>query len=182
MSARMQGLLNRWEDLPVPTIAAIGANAYGGGCEVALACDIRVMSEGTHLVFSQARLGLLTGWGGSSRLVQCVGKSRAILILTTGEYLKAQEALGMGLIAEVAPEGFALAHALDIARKITRHPRMAIAGMKRAVLAGARMEPSQAQKVENDWFGKRWNSEEHRSAVARFLGDSGAKNPEEMGE
>ena len=181
MSARMQALLNRWEALPVPTIAAIGANAYGGGCEVALACDIRVMAQGTHLVFSQARLGLLTGWGGACRLVQCVGKARAMLILTTGEYLKAEEARDMGLVAEVAPEGFALAHALDIARKIVRHPRPAISAMKGAVLAAVQLESDAAQKVENDWFRKRWNSEEHRAAVAQFLGTKDNGDEQEEG-
>ena len=180
MSRRMQLILNRWESLPVPTIAAIGANAYGGGCEIALACDLRVMAAGTHLVFSQARLGLLTGWGGAARLVEIVGKGRAMEILTTGRYVSAENAHAMGLASDVAPEGYALAHALDLARQITRHPRDAIQGMKAAVLAGVREDQKSAQLAENEWFGRRWNSPEHRSAVAQFLGgDNGDEKTSE---
>lgn len=176
MGKRMQEILNRWESLPVPTIAAIGANAYGGGCEIALACDLRVMAAGTHLVFSQARLGLLTGWGGASRLVGIVGKGRAMEILTTGRYVSAEKAEAMGLASDVAPEGYALAHALDLARQITRHPREAIRGMKAAVLAGTYETKERAQEVENEWFGKRWNSPEHKGAVAQFLGGGAGQN------
>ena len=99
-----------------------------------------------------------------------------MLILTTGEYVNARHACEMGLVAEVAPEGYALAHALDIARKITRHPTGAIEGMKKAVHAGATLHPEDALKVENEWFGKRWNSTEHRAAVGRFLGTEETRN------
>lgn len=170
MSKRMQGILNRWAALPFPSIAAIGANAYGGGCEIALACDLRVMSKSAHLVFSQARLGLLTGWGGSLRLVNAVGVSRALQILMTGQYLSADRAAQMGLVADVAPDGFALAHALDLARQITRHPPGAIEALKSAVYAAVEGDAAHALCVENEWFGKRWNSPEHVRAVQQFLG------------
>ena len=92
MSASMQSILTRLEKLPCPSIAAIGGDAYGGGCEIALACDLRVMDEKAHLIFSQARLGLITGWGGTPRLVRAIGASRAMHMLTTGRYIGADEA------------------------------------------------------------------------------------------
>ncbi len=179
MARRMQLLLNRWEALPIPTIAAIGANAYGGGCEIALACDLRVMAEGAHLVFSQARLGLLTGWGGTARLVRAVGVSASMQILMTGQYLTALRAKELGLVAEVAPDGYALAGALDLARQITRHPREAIEALKAVILAASTEPFDRALEVENQWFGKRWCSPEHRRAVSAFLGQHPAGTTEE---
>jgi len=169
MGARMQGVLQRLEDLPFPTIAAIGANAYGGGCEVALACDLRVMSEGAHLVFSQARLGLITGWGGTPRLVRAVGPTVAMRILFTGEYLSAEDARDLGLVAAVAPEGLALATALDMARQITRHPQASIRAFKTLIKQCAQGAFAESVSLENELFGSRWGSPEHQHAVREFL-------------
>jgi len=169
MGARMQAVLQRLEDLPFPTIAAIGANAYGGGCEVALACDLRVMSEGAHLIFSQARLGLITGWGGTPRLVRAVGPTVAMRILFTGEYLSASDAKELGLVASVAPEGLALATALDMARQITRHPQASIRAFKTLIRQCAEGSFSDAVALENELFATRWGSTEHQNAVREFL-------------
>jgi enoyl-CoA hydratase len=116
------------------------------------------MAEGSHLVFSQARLGLLTGWGGTARLVRAVGVSASMQILMTGQYLTALRAKELGLVAEVAPDGFALAGALDLARQITRHPREAIEALKAVILAASAESFDRALEVENEWFGKRWCS------------------------
>ena len=169
MGKRMQEVLSRWETLPMPTIAAIGANAYGGGCEVALACDMRIMADTASLVFSQVRLGLMTGWGGAYRLVRLVGPGNAMAILTTGEYVDAQRGKALGLLTGVAPEGFALAHALDLARQITRHDDGAVQSIKKAILAASSQPAERAMEVENSLFRTRWNSEIHQQAVARFL-------------
>ena len=169
MGRRMQDILTRWESLPMPTIAAIGANAYGGGCEVALACDMRVMADTASLVFSQVRLGLMTGWGGAFRLVRLVGPAQAMAILTTGEYVDATRGQALGLLNGVAPEGFALAHALDLARQITRHDDGAVRSVKKAVSASMHLSREEAMEVENRLFEGRWNSAPHQQAVARFL-------------
>ncbi len=176
MARRMGEVLQRLEDLPIPSIAAVGANAYGGGCEVALACDLRVMAEGAHLVFSQARMGLITGWGGTARLVRAVGAGHAARVLMTGEYVGAEEARWMGLAAAVAPEGHALAHALDLARQITRHPTESIQGFKLLIRSASEETMKETMELENRLFESRWGSPEHRSAVAAFL----ARRPPEF--
>lgn len=169
MSLRMQGVLSRLEALEVPTIAAIGGDAYGGGCEIALACDMRVMAKHAHLVFSQARLGLITGWGGTPRLVRAVGYGHAMRILLTGQYLSADEALGMGLAAAVAPSGFALATALDLARQITRHPAASIRTFKVLLRQSANLPLEEAIALENELFGQRWGSVEHERSLREFF-------------
>ncbi|GMV41580.1 MAG: enoyl-CoA hydratase [Myxococcales bacterium] len=169
MGARMQQILARLEALPVPTIAAVGGDAYGGGCEVALACDLRVMAEHAHLVFSQARLGLITGWGGTPRLVRAVGGGHAMRILLTGQYVGAREAQQIGLCAAIAPSGLALATALDLARQITRHPAASIRALKELVWRSAELPLGAATALENELFGQRWASEEHRRALREFF-------------
>lgn len=185
MSARMQGILARLEALPMPTIAAIGGDAYGGGCEVALACDLRVMAEHAHLVFSQARLGLITGWGGTPRLVRAVGAGHAMRILLTGQYVSAQEAHAIGLAAAIAPSGLALATALDLARQITRHPAASMAAFKRLVWGSAALPLADAVALENELFEQRWASDEHRRALREFFArrapDFAKEGPEEEG-
>jgi enoyl-CoA hydratase len=169
MARRMGEVLQRLEDLAIPSIAAIGANAYGGGCEVALACDLRVMAEGAHLVFSQARMGLITGWGGTARLVRTVGAGHATRILMTGQYVGAEEAVAIGLAAASAPEGHALSHALDLARQITRHPTGSIQAFKALIRVAAEGPVAETMALENRLFASRWGSPEHQSAVAAFL-------------
>lgn len=168
MSRRMAEVLSKLAALRIPSIAAIANNAYGGGCEVAMACDLRVMSAGAHLVFNQARMGLMTGWGGGPRLVRAIGPGRALRILLTGAYVSAEEAKTMGL-AELAPQGLALAHALDLARQITRHPAGSIEAIKQLVWGAVDRELPDAIALENALFATRWCSEEHRTAVQEFL-------------
>lgn len=168
MGRRMGAVLRRIADLECPSIAAIAGNAYGGGCEIAVACDFRVMAHGSNLVFSQGRLGLITGWGGTPRLTRLVGPSLALRILATGAYVSAEQAERMGL-AESAPEGMALAHALDLARQIARISPESVKAFKRLVWASTEMDFDAACTFENELFGTRWASEEHRRAVSEFL-------------
>jgi enoyl-CoA hydratase/carnithine racemase len=126
------------------------------------------MAAGAHLVFSQVRMGLMTGWGGGPRLVRAIGPTRALRILATGAYVSAEEAAAMGL-AELAPEGLALAHALDLARQITRHPPGSVAAIKSLVWHSAGQTLAEGQAHENALFSQRWGSEEHRAAVAEFM-------------
>jgi enoyl-CoA hydratase len=168
MSARMSQVLDKLAALSIPSIAAVGYSAFGGGCEVALACDLRVMAEGASLVFSQVRMGLITGWGGGPRLVRLVGPSRAARILMTGAHVSAHEAQALGL-ADVAPAGLALAHALDLARQIARYPAGSVRALKQLVWACTDLPAADAQRLENRLFGERWGSPEHQRAVTEFL-------------
>ena len=167
MSIEMCALLERLEALPVPTFAAINGHAYGGGCELLLACDVRLMKRGAKLEFRQTAMGLTTGWGGGRRLVEAVGRSQAILLLTTGLPLAAEEAERLGLVQRVSDDPLAEAESL-VARLRGRSLR-AIRASKRMLTLATRLAPGEASIAELDAFESTWGSPEHRAAVARFL-------------
>ncbi|NUN16116.1 MAG: enoyl-CoA hydratase/isomerase family protein [Myxococcales bacterium] len=169
MGAQMQQVLHRLSVLPFPSIAAIGGNAYGGGCEVALACDLRVLAADAHLVFSQVRLGLTTGWGGGPRLVQMVGPAVAMRILLTGESVSANEAWRLGLAAAVVPREQVAETASELAHRIAALPHESVAALKQLIHRSVHLSLEDALVLENHLFGQRWGSAEHQAAVARFL-------------
>jgi enoyl-CoA hydratase len=165
----MRTVLNRLEALPCPTIAAINGPARGGGAEVALACDLRVMETGADIGLVQVTLGLTPGWGAGGRLLRLVGYSRALELLTTGRVLGAEEALVMGLVNQVAPVGEGLEEAIALARRIATQPLATVQAIKRLLRAGVSMPPETASAVEQAEFPPLWASEEHLKAVEHFL-------------
>lgn len=123
--------------LPVPTIAAIQADALGGGLELALCCDIRVADETARLGLPEVRLGVMPGSGGTQRLPRVVGPARAKEMILLGEILDAQTAADIGLINRIAPAGGALEMAMALAETIARRGPVAVREAKRAIdLAG----------------------------------------------
>ena len=105
MSRRMQGILARLSALPVPIICVLNGYALGGGTEIALSCDLRVMEKSAYLSFRQARVGLMPGWGGGARLARLAGYGRAMELLSTCRDLPAEEALAIGVTNALAPDG-----------------------------------------------------------------------------
>lgn len=168
MSRAMQSVLWRWSNLPLVTIAAIDGDAYGGGCEVALSCDLRVIKSSARLVFRQVSMGLTPGWGGGQRLSRLIGNNRAIRIFATGATVSPSEALEMGLVDQVADRS-ALAEARTLAEEIAAQPHMAVRNMKRAITHGASMPLERAIAFEAELFAETWNSPDHRAAVEVFL-------------
>ncbi len=167
MSIAMQAQLNRLAALSVPTFAAINGDAYGGGCELLLACDVRIMKHGAHLEFRQTAMGLTTGWGGGLRLVEAVGRAEAVLLLTTGVPVEAEEAQRCGLVQRLTDDPRALAEAL--AGRLRGRSLRAIRASKRMLTLAATLPPGEASKAELDAFESTWGSPEHRAAVTRFL-------------
>ena len=103
MAETMRGVLDRLATLPIPVIAAVNGDAYGGGAEVAVACDIRIAADDVRCAFNQVALGIMPAWGGIERLTALVGRGRALLLMTTGRVLDAEAALELGLFDEVVP-------------------------------------------------------------------------------
>lgn len=167
MSLRMQSLLSRLEALKAPSFAVINGNAYGGGCELALACDVRIMKRGARLEFRQTAMGLTTGWGGGLRLLRLVGRAQAILLTTTGLPIEAEEALRIGLVDRVAEDP--RAEAEQLCERIRHRSQRAVVAMKKLLTLGATVPPGEATEFEADIFESTWGSPEHRGAVARFL-------------
>ena len=132
---RDEELTARLANLPMPTIAAIEANALGGGLEIALACDIRVCSEGARLGLPEVRLGVTPGAGGTQRLPRAIGVARAKELALTGRIIDAPEAERIGLVSRVVPAGQAVAAATEIANEIAQRGPLAVREVKRLIEA-----------------------------------------------
>jgi enoyl-CoA hydratase len=165
MSRRMQFVTARLRGLPIPVIGAINGDCLGGGCEVALACDIRIVSEAARFGFKQVNLGITPAWGGRRRLVRIVGRARALTLLLTGDLIDAAEALRIGLASEVVPQGEVLERATRLAIVIAANPRMAVRAIKRMVNEDDYLDGEQVRAFEADLFAQTWISEDHQEAL-----------------
>jgi enoyl-CoA hydratase len=165
MSRRMQSLMARLELLPVPVIGAINGDCLGGGCEVALAADIRVVSERSRFGFKQVALGITPAWGGRRRLVRLIGRAKALMLLLSGELLDAREAERIGLADKVVPYGRTLASALELAQQIASNAPMAVRAIKRTVNYDSATSDSEAIEFEANVFAETWISQDHEEAL-----------------
>lgn len=132
----IRGNLNDLESLPQPVIAAVNGAAFGGGTELALACDIRVASEQAKFGLTETSLGIIPGAGGTQRLPRLIGKGRAKELIFTARRIDAKEALAIGLVEYVVPAGALLDKALEIAGQIVRNAPVALAQAKYAIDRG----------------------------------------------
>lgn len=131
--ARENEAFGKFESLSRPTVAAIEGLAYGGGCEISMACDLRIAGEGAKFALPEVRLGVVPGSGGLFRLPELVGPARAMELMYLGQPIDAREAECIGLVNEVVPDGEAISRALDVAGSISRQPKEAVAAIKRGV-------------------------------------------------
>ena len=169
LSSEMSATLQRLAELPCPTIAAMNGPARGGGAEISLACDLRVMAADADLGLVQIRLGLTPGWGAGQRLLRLVGYSRAFEWLVTGRILSAEEALACGLANRVAPPGQALEAAMTLAEEIAAQPPAVVQAIKRLLRLGLELPPAAAAASEAAVFPDLWADDAHLQAVQRFL-------------
>jgi enoyl-CoA hydratase/carnithine racemase len=165
----MQEILNNLSNLPVPVIGVLNGYALGGGTEIALACDIRIMEAHTYLSFRQARVGLMTGWGGGGRLPRLIGYARAMELLTTCRDIAGEEALSLGLANAVVPKGEGLEKGRQMAEAIAEGAPMSIRAIKRLLLTGAEMPLAGAANMEASLFRELWASADHGEAIQAFF-------------
>ena len=167
-SKRGQDVFFKIERFHVPVIAAVNGFALGGGCELAMACHIRV--AGVHARFGQpeVNLGLVPGYGGSQRLIQLVGKGKAIEMLLTGDMIKAEEALRLGLITHMVDPGQEVYQALEILKKIASKGPLAVGHVIELVNAYYDKQTDGFVKEYSD-FGKTIGSEDAREGAAAFV-------------
>ena len=169
LSRLMSEALLRLENLPCPTIAAINGPARGGGAEISLACDLRVMAEDADLGFVQVNLGLTPGWGAGQRLLRLVGYSLALEWLATGRILTASQAGEYHLANQIVPSGVALDASIELASEIASKPPEAVRAMKRLLQVGLQLPPASAAWLEQEEFPALWAGAAHLNAVQRFL-------------
>jgi enoyl-CoA hydratase len=164
-----QGLFSRLEALPIPTVAAVAGFALGGGCELALACDLRVAGESARFGQPETGLGILPGAGGTQRLPRLVGLGRAKEIVLTGRILDAAEAERIGLVNRVVPDGKVLEAARELAALMASKGRAAQALAKAALNASSRSGASAGMALEVAAQGVLFASEEKRRRMTAFL-------------
>jgi enoyl-CoA hydratase len=168
MSREMQTLMHRLSALPIPVIGAINGDSFGGGCEVALACDIRIASSQSRFAFKQVTIGITPAWGGRSRLVKLVGRSVALRLLLTGEVIDANEAMRLRLVDRVVGPGAVVNYAMELARQIAMNPGGAVRAIKHQVNHGENLEGQAAVDFEADSFARTWISDDHLKAVTAW--------------
>jgi enoyl-CoA hydratase len=154
---------------PKPVIAAINGFCLGSGCELAMACDIRLASESAKLGQPEVNLGLLPGGGGTQRLPRLVGLGNAARLLYTGELIGAAEALRIGLVDEVVPAAELLPRARALATRIATKSPVALRLIKEALRASVRAPLDEGLKLERSLFGLAFASEDKVEGVKAFL-------------
>jgi len=164
-----RNVANRLENMFKPTIAAVNGNALGGGCELAMACTLRVAAETAKFGQPEINLGIIPGLGGTQRLSRLVGKGRAMAMVLTGEAIDAQEAYRIGLVNQVVPAGEALAAAKELALKLASKPPVALRAAKDAVNLGYGMDLPAALELENRLFAMCAGTEDKAEGVAAFF-------------
>jgi enoyl-CoA hydratase len=151
-----------------PVIAAVNGFALGGGCELAMACHMRIASDNAKFGQPEVNLGLIAGYGGTQRLVQLIGKTKATELLLTGAVIKADEALALGLINYVTPAEELLAKANALLELIYSKSQLAVALTLESIAAGVH-DPKTGYAVEAAAFGRAARSQDGREGTAAFL-------------
>ena len=168
-SLRGQGVLRRIETLGKPVIACIQGFALGGGCELAMACTLRLAADDARLGQPEVKLGIMAGYGGSQRLTRLVGRSEGLKLLLTGAIIDAREALRIGLVDEVLPAAELLPRAEALAQQIAANAPLAVAETLRAVDEGFDLPIDLALLRESVRFGGLCASADKNEGAQAFL-------------
>ena len=163
-----QVVFNKLENLPQPVIAAVNGFALGGGCELAMACDIRIASEKAKFGQPEVTLGITPGFAGTQRLPRLVGKGRAKQLLYTGDVIDAQEAYRIGLVNVVAPAEELMATAKVMAQKIQSRAAVAVQLCKAAVNEGLDTDLETGTAYEAEVFGLCFATADQKEGMAAF--------------
>lgn len=157
------------EQLSKPVIAALNGGTFGGGCELAMACDIRIAGENVKIGQTELNVGILPGGGGTQRLARLVGVGKALELILTGEHITAQEAEKIGLVNRVVPHANLLEEAKKMAKKISSKSPVVIKLSKMAVLEGASTNFTTALLMETLCQTIVFSTDDHREGLTAFL-------------
>ena len=175
LAAINSSLFAEIERFPRPTIAAVNGYALGGGCELALACDIRIASDTAKFGQPELGLGIIPGAGATQRLPRLVGMGRAKHMILTGEVIDAKQALEIGLVSAIAPAGQLQLRARELAKKILRQGPLAARLAKIALNASARVDMDSGLLIETLAQALCYSSEDKREGTTAFLEKRKAK-------
>jgi enoyl-CoA hydratase len=166
---RGQSVFRRIETLGKPVIACVRGFALGGGCELALACMLRIAAEDARFGQPEVKLGILPGYGGSQRLPRLAGRSAALKLLLTGAIIDAKEALRIGIVDEVVPADQLMTRAEALAAEMSANAPLALTEAMRAVDAGLEVSLDEALALEADAFGRLAGTADMREGMRAFL-------------
>jgi len=172
IEALQRGVHKLWRAIagcPKPVIAAVNGYALGGGCELAMTCDIIVAGESARFGQPEVLIGIIPGGGGTQRLTRAVGKYKAMKYILTGEQIPAKDAFEMGLASEVVPDPEVEGRAIDIARQIAALPPIAVQLAKEAVLAGMEAPLSSALALEVKSLQILFSSQDQKEGMRAFI-------------
>ena len=162
-------VVNSLEDFPVPVIAAINGYAFGGGCEIALACDLRVASERAVIGQTEIDLGIIPGWGGTQRLPRLVGDEMARRMIFFGERVDAQDAQEYGLVGDVIAHDELESYVTDMAEELASKPHFAMQAAKEALNLERRREPEAGLAYERRAWSGLFGTADQREGMAAFV-------------
>ncbi len=170
-----QRVINRIENFPKPVIAAINGYALGGGCELAMGCDMRIASESARFGQPEVKLGIIPGFAGTQRLARLVGKGKAKELVFTGEMIDAAEACRIGLINRVVPASRLMAESRALALTMSERSPSAIRLAKEAIDQGLEMDFARAERHEADLFALCFATADCQEGISAFLEKRPAK-------
>src|SRR5918992_2415985 len=164
-----RSLFTAIDTFPKPVIAMVNGYCLGGGCELALACDIRIASETASFGQPEINLGIIPGGGGTQRLTRLVGEGKAMEMILTGEIISAQEAFRLGLANQVVPADQLQAKTMEVANRMAEKSPVALRLAKEAVKAASRSNLDEGLRREVDLFALCFSSEDKDEGVGAFL-------------
>lgn len=162
-------VFRRIETLPCPVIAAVNGFALGGGCELAMACDIRICSDNARFGQPEVGLGIIPGFSGTVRLARLVGMGMAKQLIYTGKPVKADEALRIGLVNAVVPQAELMDKAMELADQIAANAPLAVKAAKLCINTEYDMEADEAIQYESGIFGRCFLTEDQKQGMKAFL-------------
>ncbi|WP_101551563.1 enoyl-CoA hydratase-related protein [Anaerotruncus massiliensis (ex Togo et al. 2019)] len=162
-------IFRKIETLPVPVIAAVNGFALGGGCELAMSCDIRIASENAVFAQPEVSLGITAGFGGTQRLARTIGVGKAKELLYTTSKVKAPEALALGLVNAVVPLESLMDEAMKLAEKIARNAPIAVRATKKAINDGLQVSIDEGVAIEEELFGSCFETQDQQNAMKAFV-------------
>lgn len=169
ISRQGQRVFGSIERFPKPVLAAVGGYALGGGCELALACHLRVASENARFGLPEVGLGIIPGYGGTVRLSRIVGLGRAVELTLTGEMLSADRALGMGLVSRVVPRDELMETARELMGKIVKNGPVAVRMALESVYRALDSSAVDAMDYESNLFGLLASTDDMKEGMSAFL-------------